>query len=138
MNTTPFSTPAEQSTEFEEIPLVCEFSAIDATQHNAHIANARHLFAGEQVRQELANGYIYTYPAEDYAIVTEFVANERLCCPFWHFTVEVTPNHGPIRLHMTGPEGAKLVLQTAINDFEKLVGQVIKQGDLTQVSPNMA
>jgi len=33
------------------------------------------------------------------------VSRERLCCPFLGFTLEVGPDRGPLRLHLTGPDG---------------------------------
>lgn len=39
--------------------------------------------------------------------VTEFVRRERLCCPFLAFTLEVSPDRGPLLLRLTGAEGVK-------------------------------
>ena len=52
--------------------------------------------------------------AEDYAVITRFVDNERRCCPFLRFVLDVAPGHGPIWLQISGPEGAKAVLRTAV------------------------
>jgi hypothetical protein len=62
--------------------------------------------AGEKV-QELPDGFAFGFPHDEYDALTEFVGRERLCCPFLTFIMEVAPDHGPLLLRMTGPEGAK-------------------------------
>lgn len=46
-------------------------------------------------------------PADEYDMVTQFVARERLCCPFLKFVVVVTPEPGNVELRLSGPAGAK-------------------------------
>lgn len=111
----------EKPNQSTESGLACEFSAIEAAQRQSHLDVARQLFAGRQPLQELDDGYLYAYSAEEYEIVTRFVANERRCCPFWHFTVEVLPNQEAVHLRMRGPSGIKQVLQSAIHNFESFI-----------------
>jgi hypothetical protein len=46
--------------------------------------------------------------------VVRFVAAERLCCPFLRFELVVSPERGPLRLSITGPEGAKGFLRAEL------------------------
>jgi hypothetical protein len=46
--------------------------------------------------------------------VAEFIANERLCCPFFGFTVEVEPQGGALWLHLTGRDGVKSFIQAEV------------------------
>lgn len=46
--------------------------------------------------------------------VAEFIANERLCCPFFGFTVEVEPQGGVLWLHLTGRDGVKSFIQAEV------------------------
>jgi len=50
----------------------------------------------------------------------EFVANERLCCPFFGLAVEIEPEGGPLWLRLTGRDGVKPFIKaeigTAINE----------------------
>ena len=64
--------------------------------------------------QELPDGFAFRYAAEQFAQVTQFIANERLCCPFFTFVLEVTPTNGPIWLRITGREGVKDFLQSEL------------------------
>ena len=56
-------------------------------------------------RQELADGIALRFPAEQYPAIAAFIANERLCCPAFRFTLEVTPGSGPLLLSITGGSG---------------------------------
>ncbi len=86
----------------------CDISAIPASQRGAHHALTRRLVtqAAREIR-ELADGIAFCFPAEEYAAVSRFVAQERLCCPFLSFTIDVAPERGPVWLRLTGPEGVK-------------------------------
>ena len=46
--------------------------------------------------------------------VVRFVSGERLCCPFLGFTLELAPDHGPLWLRVTGPDGAKAILRVEL------------------------
>jgi hypothetical protein len=95
-------------------PLACDLTAIDAEQRAAHRELAAYLVSGAaQERRELADGYAFRFPAERYADLAAFIANERLCCPFFRFVLEVTPAQGPIWLRITGPDGVKLFFEHA-------------------------
>ena len=93
----------------------CDLNAIAPSQRDTHQALAARLF-GEAVqeRAELANGYTFRFTSEEYEDVAAFVANERLCCPFFTFVLEVTADRGPLWLRITGNENAKAVLQQVL------------------------
>jgi hypothetical protein len=96
----------------QEIPLACDMAAIPADQREVHFARAEHLF-GEAVqeRHELPDGYAFRFRADDYPHLAAFIANERLCCPFFRFGLELTPARGPIWLRITGGDGVKAFMQ---------------------------
>jgi hypothetical protein len=99
-----------------ETPLACNLAALDANSRSAHIDNAAHLLNDvAQERQESREGFSFRFNADDYPRIVDFVANERLCCPFFRFTLEVSPAQGPIWLHITGPDGAKSLLQAELS-----------------------
>ena len=95
-----------------DLPIACDLTAIDAEVRSMHVESAKQLLhEGAQEVQELPDGFAFRYPAEQYGQVTQFIANERLCCPFFSFVLEVTPANGPIWLRITGREGVKDFLQ---------------------------
>ena len=58
-------------------------------------------------------GYALTFPIhnETLALLMRVVANERLCCPFLHFTIEIASASEDMILTLTGPEGTKALLE---------------------------
>lgn len=103
-------------TAYEEIPLVCDIGAIDAGNRANHLSLASHLLGEKALeRRETVDGYIFTFRAEDYARVVEFVANERLCCSFLHFNLDIPPGKGKLTLLIRGEEGARAVLFAELN-----------------------
>lgn len=89
-------------------PFACDMTAIPAEERGSHHALIRRLMDKTvQTISELRDGLAFRFPAEAYDEVTEFVRRERLCCPFLTFTLEVSPNRGPLLLRLTGAEGVK-------------------------------
>jgi hypothetical protein len=84
-----------------------------------HLEMARQLFgvAAAEVL-ELADGYAMRYAADQYDQVVAFIAAERQCCPFFTFTLEVTPAQGPIWLRMTGAPGVKELIQSTLGSCQ--------------------
>jgi len=99
-------------------PFVCDMNAIDPAERERHIATAIEVFRAVQLIQELPNGYAFRLPNETSLLLktAEFIANERLCCPFFGFKVEIEPEGGPLWLHLTGSEGVKPFIQAEIGE----------------------
>ena len=96
--------------------LACDLTAIAAEQREDYQLNAQQLFETSLETRELPNGFAFRLPSESAMIVkaAEFMALERLCCPFLNFVLEIEPDLGPLWLKLTGPEGVKQVLQTEL------------------------
>ena len=82
-------TEHEESTRERDIPLACDMSALDAGQRHRQGVLARRLRDGALEIKEHANGYAFAHPPDVLAMMAEFVANERLCCPFFGFEISV-------------------------------------------------
>ncbi len=96
--------------------VACDMTAIAPEQRAFHQARAEHLwFEAAQEIRELPDGYAFRFTADEYSTITEFIANERLCCPFFTFGLEVGSERGPIWLRLTGREGVKEFLRTELN-----------------------
>lgn len=97
-------------------PIACDPAAIAVDEREAHTKIATALFEHITDRRELSDGYAFRLPAETEVVQTAgaFVSRERLCCPFFHFTLEVPPDEGPVWLKMTGREGVKGYVEDAV------------------------
>jgi len=59
--------------------------------------------------RELPDGYEFEFPADQntYQMLTEWVFQERLCCPFFDLAVRFDREGGPLWLRATGRPGTK-------------------------------
>ena len=97
-----------------EGPVACDLGAIDPAGRSAHFLLVRRLL-GEARREvlELPDGLAFRFGEEDYDALASLIAEERRCCPFFRFVLDVAPGRGPVWLRVTGPPGAKSILETA-------------------------
>ncbi len=60
-------------------------------------------------KQEVRDGFIYTFPGTDVILnqLMVFIQSERECCPFFKFELTIQEQKNPVRLKITGPDGAK-------------------------------
>ncbi len=99
-----------------EAPLACDLTAIASTDRPQHTDVAAYLFGdGLRERQELPDGYAFRYGADDFEVVSGFIAQERRCCPFFSFVIELAAHDGPLWLRISGPDGAKEFIQSTFN-----------------------
>jgi hypothetical protein len=107
----------EAALQRSEIPLACDFSALTAEEQGRQQVLHRQLRADVKEVVELEDGYAFRHsPDMDVLLaVAEFVANERLCCPFFEFGITVERAGGPVWLRMTGADEAKRILKAELD-----------------------
>jgi hypothetical protein len=95
-----------------DLPIACDLMALEPDVRTTHMEAATQLLcsAADEIA-ELADGYAFRYRADQYEQVVQFIANERRCCPFFTFVLEVTPGQGPLWLRITGNEAVKGFIQ---------------------------
>ena len=97
------------------IPLACVPGAIPADERASHFELIRHLFReAVRERRDEPEGYAFRFAPAAFGDVARFVANERKCCPFLRFTIEVAPGDGAVWLRLTGPEGTRAFLDAEL------------------------
>lgn len=86
--------------------LACNLGAIATGERDEHIARAERVFAKVIETQELPTGYAFRLPLDTPTLieVAQWIANERLCCPFFTFTLVV---NAQLWIELTGAEAAK-------------------------------
>src|SRR5215211_5370975 len=103
----------ESTRERIEVPVACNWAALTPVQQERQRALYRQLRADVEEVLELEDGYAFRHSPDKKVLlaVAEFVANERLCCPFFEFGITIERAGGPVWLCMTGGEEAKRVLE---------------------------
>ena len=96
-----------------DTPLACNMDVFTPAQRENHIRATLELIRALKGVEELENGYQFLFPSETEFItkIAEFISNERLCCPFLEFSLNVSSNSEPISLSLTGPEGTQEFLR---------------------------
>lgn len=98
-------------------PLACNMAVFTPAERESHIQNTLQLYQTVQDIHEAENGYEFLFPhTTEMAKLTEFISNEKLCCPFLEFTLRIVPNEKPISLTLTGPEGTQEFLREEFSE----------------------
>jgi hypothetical protein len=93
-------------------PLVCNLSAMDTEQRQRHAQIVGQLFSEAiQETQERPDGLGFRGDAANFLLAAEFITLERLCCPFFNFTLTIDAGSSSFWLQVSGPEGVKTLLQ---------------------------
>jgi hypothetical protein len=97
----------------------CIMDAIPPHKRQTHIETARQMFHAVSETREMLNGYAFRLPNESELLlkIAEFVSLERLCCPFFGFTIEIEPEGGAVWLALTGRDGVKPFIQAELSEF---------------------
>lgn len=99
-------------------PFACNMSAIPPEERGRHVAAIEAVFGVVQEVRELADGYAFRLANETALLlkVADFLARERLCCPFFGFALQIEPEGGAVWLSLTGREGVKPFIRAEIGD----------------------
>ena len=95
--------------------LACDLSAIPIGERASHHKVTRYLISSATQIREIEDGFTLQLTATDYDAATQFVARERLCCPFLQFTVDVSPEQRGVELRIRGPADAKEFIRTELH-----------------------
>jgi hypothetical protein len=96
-----------------ELPIACDLGALTPAGRSAHPSLVtRVLGEAPFAVDELPDGLAFRFDEAHYAIIVELIAQERRCCPFFRFVLEVTPQRGPLWLRITGPPEGRTILRT--------------------------
>jgi hypothetical protein len=112
------NSPALLPLETASAGLACDLDALTPAQREQQAATAEQLRRLVLGVEELPDGWALRLPTSDdtLQLVAAFIANERVCCPFFEFTLNVTAEAGPTWLRLTGQPGVKEFLAGAFAD----------------------
>jgi hypothetical protein len=97
----------------DKTPIACNLNAIDVGERAAHATRARDLFDAATAIDERAGSITLTLPDRPGLLLNmaRFIDNERSCCSFWRFTLDVEPNRGNLHLRLSGPPEAQAFIK---------------------------
>jgi len=98
----------------KESPFACDRLALDPAARRRHFEELGPTLRDmRQAVRELPDGYEFEFPADPrtVALVAEWAAGERLCCPFFDIQLRLEKEHGPLWLRLTGRPGTKEFIQ---------------------------
>jgi hypothetical protein len=101
---------AEKKAAREESPFGCNRLALSSAERRRHFEElGPALRALRKEVRELPDGYELEFPSDrkTVAMIAEWVAQERLCCPFFDIDVRFAREGGPVWLRLTGRPGTK-------------------------------
>ncbi len=101
---------ANQPTEIHESPFACDRLALDPEARKRHFQElGPWLRTLKRSVRELSDGYEFQFPSDPktIALVAEWAAGERLCCPFFDIQLRLEREGGPFWMRLTGRKGAK-------------------------------
>jgi hypothetical protein len=101
-------------TSTHQSPFACNRLALDSQARKRHFDElGPALRSMRKTVRELPDGYEFEFPSDpkSIAIVAEWAAAERLCCPFFNIDLRMEAEGGPVWLRVTGREGTKQFIQ---------------------------
>ena len=88
---------------------------IPAAERPAHFELLKRLFGSEaRERREDPDGYAFRFDADLWLDVARWIDNERHCCPFLRFDLELHAADGGIWVRLRGPAGVHAFLEAEL------------------------
>jgi hypothetical protein len=101
----------DPSSEPEHVsPFACNAFALSPEARKRHFEEVGPaLLKLKKSTRELPDGYEFEFPADKatYQLLTEWVIDERSCCPFLDIDLRLNREGGPLWLRLTGRPGTK-------------------------------
>lgn len=87
--------------------LACNLTSYELSERKENII--ANLKTEVLAKQEIETGFRYTFKGSDAMLeqLIAFIKSERICCPFFTFSLTIEDNNSVAILTITGPEGAK-------------------------------
>lgn len=104
---------ADRKKSGQESPFTCNMLALDVEGRRRHKTVMEQMRAATNEVKVLPDGYAFRFAADQPTIllVSEFIARERLCCPFFTFEMVAEQEDGPLWLRLRGRKGVKKFIE---------------------------
>jgi hypothetical protein len=96
------------------LPIACDLGALSAEQRARERTLLEELRTAFTRPVETESGFRVVLPPDPDLLgrLGEFLALERICCPFLNFDLAVPEGRGPVTLHVHGGSGVKPFLRS--------------------------
>ena len=96
-----------------DVPVACSLTEAELEVRGDENAE---LFAHARTVEELADGYRFSFPADDDGVpaLLQFILAERACCPFFTFELQFPSPHQAVWLAIRGNEEAKAIVRDGL------------------------
>jgi len=103
--------------------IACNLGEEQLAARERELADA--IFSKSEQLEELADGYALRFPGSDEwaTRLFEFIAFERVCCPFFTFELLFEPNRRAIWLKLRGAEEVKAMIKDGLMATTPLLPQ---------------
>jgi hypothetical protein len=112
---------SEPSSQTKHVsPLACNALALSPEVRKRHFEEVGPaLLKLKKSTRELSDGYEFEFPTDraTYQLLTEWVIEERLCCPFLDINLHFNREDGPLWLRLTGRPGTKEFIKEDFGPF---------------------
>src|SRR4051812_43559090 len=101
-----------------ESPIACNVHPFSPAERERWVTVGNRWRTAVMEMRELADGYALRIPSDAATVMAaaEWMTLDRLCCPFFTFTLEIEREGGPAWLRLTGRPGTKEFLRQALTD----------------------
>jgi hypothetical protein len=108
------TTLAVLAADKKQSPFACDRLALSPAERTRHFDElGPALLKLKTGVRELPDGYEFKFPSDKktFAMLSEFIEQERRCCPFFDITLHVESEGGPLSMRVTGRPGTKEFIQ---------------------------
>lgn len=100
----------QKSTQMDmAISIACNLDVFTPAEREQHLQDAQQVMSRRLESVELPDGYAFRYAADGdiVRLLGAFIDDERKCCPFFHFALEIEPGSETVWLKLTGSDDVK-------------------------------
>lgn len=101
----------------QETPFACSLEKTLTREQRAHKKQVMQKMEAARIdTREIADGYVFRFRPEavSFTEIADWVATERICCPFFDLAIESERENGPLSLRITGRDGVKQFIRAGL------------------------
>jgi hypothetical protein len=101
----------------QETPFACSLEKTLTKEQRAHKMEIMQKMEAARIdTREIADGYVFRFRPEAVSLteIADWVATERICCPFFDLAIESERENGPLSLRITGRDGVKQFIRAGL------------------------